>query len=67
MINDLGVTFGRANALNQQPRASVNLAEWAQLPIWKNSNTCIGNLSGSFTGTHAHSMAELRRAESGST
>jgi hypothetical protein len=51
MINDLGVTFGRANALNQQPRASVNLAGWARVPIWKDGQRCIGNLSGSWTGT----------------
>jgi len=51
MIQDLGITFGRANAMNQQPRASVNLAEWKQLPIWKNAESCIGNLSGSWTGT----------------
>jgi hypothetical protein len=51
MINDLGVTFGRANAFNQQPRASVNLAEWAKLPIWKDSGACVGNLSGSLKGT----------------
>jgi hypothetical protein len=51
VVHDLGVTFGRANALNQQPRASVNLAEWAHLPIWKASNGCVGNLSGSWTGT----------------
>jgi hypothetical protein len=51
MIQDLGVTFGRANALNQQPRASVNLAEWKQLPIWKDPGRCIGNLSGSWAGT----------------
>jgi len=51
MIQDLGVTFGRANALNQQPRASVNLAEWRRLPIWKDATGCVGNLSGSWTGT----------------
>jgi hypothetical protein len=51
MIQDVGVTFGRANALNQQPRASVNLAEWSQIPIWKDPQKCIGNLSGSWTGT----------------
>jgi hypothetical protein len=51
MINDLGITFGRANALNQQPRASVNLAEWVQLPIWKGREGCVGNLTGSWTGT----------------
>lgn len=51
MIQDLGITFGRANAMNQQPRASVNLAEWKQLPIWKDVEGCVGNLSGSWTGT----------------
>lgn len=51
MIQDLGVSFGRANATNQQPRASVNLAEWRQLPIWKTAQGCVGNLSGSWTGT----------------
>jgi hypothetical protein len=55
MINDLGVTFGHADLFNQQPRASANLEEWAKVPIWKEnekeSGTCVGNLSGSFTGT----------------
>jgi hypothetical protein len=51
MIQDLGVTFGRANATNQQPRASVNLAEWKELAVWKNAHDCVGNLSGSWTGT----------------
>jgi len=51
MIQDLGITFGRANAFNQQPRASVNLAEWRRLPIWKEATGCVGNLYGSWTGT----------------
>jgi hypothetical protein len=51
MINDVGITFGRAKTFNQQPRASVNLAEWAKVPIWKESTGCVGNLSGSFKGT----------------
>jgi len=51
MIQDVGVTFGRANALNQQPGASVNLANWSQIAIWKDPQKCIGNLSGSWTGT----------------
>jgi hypothetical protein len=51
MINDLGVTWGRANRWNQQPRGSVNLAEWQELDIWKGPTSCVGNLSGSFTGT----------------
>ena len=51
IMQDLGVTFGRANALNQQPRGSVNLVGWNRVPVWKESSTCVGNLSGSITGT----------------
>ena len=51
LISDVGITFGRAVALNQQPRASVNLKEWSELPVWKDGNGCVGNLSGSWTGT----------------
>jgi hypothetical protein len=51
MISDVGITFGRALARNQEPRGSVNLREWSELPIWKDERACIGNLSGSWTGT----------------
>jgi hypothetical protein len=51
MLNDIGLTFGRANTFNRQPRGSVNLSEWAQIPIWKDTAVCVGNLSGSLTGT----------------
>jgi hypothetical protein len=51
IIADLGITFGRSSALNSQPRASVNLAEWAKVPVWKDDESCVGNLSGSLTGT----------------
>jgi hypothetical protein len=51
MIQDLGVTFGRANMLNQQPRGSVNFAEWSSLPIWRDPQKCVGRLSSSWTGT----------------
>jgi hypothetical protein len=51
MIQDLGVTFGRANPFNQQPQASMNLAGWTKQRIWKDADGCVGNLSGSLTGT----------------
>jgi hypothetical protein len=51
MVSDLGVTFGRALALNQQPPGSVNLKAWSELPVWKGGNACTGNLAGSWTGT----------------
>ena len=51
LIQDLGLTFGKANALNQQHRGSVNLMEWAAVPIWKGTHGCVGDLSSSWTGT----------------
>jgi hypothetical protein len=51
MINDVGITFGRANAFNQQPRGSANLAEWAKLPVWKDAGSCVANITGSVSGT----------------
>lgn len=51
MVNDLGITWGRANRWNQQPRGSVNLNEWQAVPVWKEPTGCVGNLAGSFTGT----------------
>ena len=51
MINDLGLTFGRANLANTNPVGSVNLREWAQTPIWKEDGACVGNLPKSLTGT----------------
>jgi hypothetical protein len=51
MISDLGISFGRALSRNQEPRASVNLKEWSELPVWTDGKSCVGNLSGSWTGT----------------
>lgn len=51
MMQDVGLTFGVANALNLQPRASVHLAEWSKLPVWRDGPGCVGNLEGSVRGT----------------
>lgn len=51
MINDLGLTFGAPNAFNLQPIATMNLAEWSKIPIWKDEPGCVGNLKGSLTST----------------
>jgi hypothetical protein len=50
MINDLGLTFGRANTFNVNEKA-MNLAEWSTTPVWKDATGCVGNLPKSFTGT----------------
>jgi hypothetical protein len=51
MINDLGLTFGRANFGNTNVTGSVNLRAWSETPVWKNTDGCTANLSKSFTGT----------------
>ena len=50
MLNDVGLTFGRANTFNLNEKA-MNLAEWSTTPIWKGETGCVGNLPKSFTGT----------------
>ena len=51
MINDLGLTFGRANFANTNVTGSVNLRAWSETPVWKDTDGCVANISKSFTGT----------------
>ncbi len=51
MINDVGLTFGRANLANRNLVGSVNFQGWAQTPVWKDDGRCVGNLPRSLTGT----------------
>jgi len=52
LVQDVGVTFGRANTFNENPTGSVNLAGWSTTPVWKTATgACVGNLPKSFTGT----------------
>jgi hypothetical protein len=51
IIQDLGVTFGRANRFNANARGSLNLAEWSKTSVWKYADRCVGNLPKSATGT----------------
>jgi len=50
MLNDVGLTFGKANTFNANERA-MHLADWAATPVWKEPQKCVGNLAKSFTGT----------------
>ena len=63
MLSDVGKTFGRANALNNDATAAVNFKEWSRTPIWKASeSTCVGNLPGSWSGTlHDPNIGEAGR------
>jgi hypothetical protein len=51
MVNDLGLTFGRANVFNRNALGSVNFEGWSQTPVWRDSKQCIGNLPKSASGT----------------
>jgi hypothetical protein len=51
MINDLGLTFGRASRTNSNSASSVNLEAWRNTPVWKDAERCVGNLPKSLSGT----------------
>ncbi len=51
MINDLGLTFGRASWANANDAAGANLHAWSRVPVWKGETGCVGNLPRSLTGT----------------
>jgi hypothetical protein len=50
MVNDLGLTFGRAGLLNKNAD-SVRLATWTRVPVWKDRARCVAQLKRSFTGS----------------
>jgi hypothetical protein len=53
MVSDLGITFGRAHLLSRHLNriASMNLANWASAPVWKDPDRCVAKLQRSFSGT----------------
>jgi hypothetical protein len=61
MVDDLGMTFGRANLFNRAAVGSVNFEQWSQVPVWREAIGCIGNLSPSQSG----SMDNPRIGEAG--
>jgi hypothetical protein len=54
MLNDIGLTFGRANNLNKNTPGSTDLRSWEKVPIWRDQGKCVGELSKSLTGTLEH-------------
>lgn len=51
MVDDVGLTFGRANLFNRNAVGSVNFEQWSQVPVWKEATGCTGNLSPSQSGS----------------
>jgi hypothetical protein len=54
LINDLGLTFGRANIMNRNPIGSANLDGWSHTPVWAPGGGCVANIERSYTGTLDH-------------
>ena len=63
MLTDVGKTFGRANALNDDDTGAVNFKAWSRTPVWKEpAADCVGNLGWSLTGTlHDPKIGEAGR------
>ena len=51
MLQDLGVTFGRANLFNNGTTGSANFEKWSSTPVWAKGDRCVGNLAPSQSGT----------------
>ena len=51
MVQDLGLTFGRANLFNRNAVGSVNFEQWSEVPIWTEATGCVGNLAPSQSGS----------------
>jgi hypothetical protein len=51
MLNDVGLTFGRANFSNSNALGSVDLAAWSRTPVWSGETGCTAWLPKSHTGT----------------
>jgi hypothetical protein len=62
MINDLGLTFGKASLYNANNPSSTNLQAWSKTPVWDGKSGCVANIVRSYTGTldHPHISEEGR-------
>jgi hypothetical protein len=61
MLNDVGLTFGAANFINDNGMGSANFRAWSAEPIWKDPERCTANLRPSFSG----SLSNPRLGEAG--
>jgi hypothetical protein len=51
MVNDLGLTFGKANFTNSNQKGSANFKNWSGVRVWKDPDQCVADVSWSWTGT----------------
>jgi hypothetical protein len=51
IIDDLGMTFGRANMFNRDGLSAANFERWSQTEVWKGRDGCVANIPKSATGT----------------
>jgi hypothetical protein len=50
-LNDVGRTFGKANAFNRDMPGSVSLKAWTAMRVWKDPAKCVADIPKSMTGT----------------
>jgi hypothetical protein len=53
-LNDVGRTFGKANAFNHDVPGSVDLKAWSSMSVWKDKDKCTANMPKSMSGTLDH-------------
>jgi hypothetical protein len=51
MLHDVGLTFGKATALNTNHSTGINFHNWTATDVWSDREGCVGNLRKSVTGT----------------
>lgn len=51
MLHDVGLTFGKATALNTNHSSGINFHNWTTTEIWNDRAGCVANLRKSVTGT----------------
>jgi hypothetical protein len=51
MVHDVGLTFGKATAMNTNSSTGINFHNWTSVDVWSDQGACIGNLRKSATGT----------------
>lgn len=51
ILDDVGLTFGAANFLNDNGVGGANFRAWSRTAVWRDETGCVGNLAPSFSGT----------------
>ena len=63
LVQDVGLTFGRATRSSNNNTTGMNLTGWSGTPVWMEGERCVGHLQKSLRGTlHQPGISEEGRA-----